>query len=173
MGKQKAQRTLNLAAYNEFVGRFQAETDRAAAVLGGSYLDSFLESALRSVLVTGPRVDAMFEGAGASLGSFSNKTALAFALGIIAEPMARDIDLVRKVRNHFAHQIWDASFDSAPVSDWCRGLGLVSTMKAETGEPLELSQPRVRYLLTIAITTTRIAYSPKVPVEFRKQIIGF
>lgn len=173
MAKKTAQRTLNLAAYNEFVGRFQAETDRAAAVLGGSYLDSFLESALRSVLVTGARVDAMFDGPGAPLGSFSNKTAVAFALGLIEEPMARDIDLVRKVRNHFAHQIWDATFDSPPVSGWCQSLGLVSSLRSEAGDPVELSEPRVRYLLTIALTTTRIAYSPKVPVAFRKLIIGF
>jgi hypothetical protein len=71
MTKQAPQQ-LDVAAYGVFVTRFHEETDRAAAVLAGGYLDAFMEAALRSVLVAGTRLDALFDVQGA-LRSFGSK----------------------------------------------------------------------------------------------------
>jgi hypothetical protein len=63
---------LDVHAYNELVGRFHEETDRAAGVLAAAYLDAFLEDLLRCVLVSGPKTDEMFAGQG-PLRSFGSK----------------------------------------------------------------------------------------------------
>jgi len=172
MTKQAPQQ-LDVVAYNAFVARFHEETDRAAAVLAGGYLDAFMEAALRSVLVAGARLDGLFEAQG-PLRSFGSKIAFAAALGLVTDALARDMDLIRKVRNHFAHHIWDASFDSAPVSNWCRAIGVVdSAVDRTTGDRVQdSSPPRNRYLLAVGMTTMLVAHSPKVPGYFRERMTG-
>jgi hypothetical protein len=170
---KRAPQQLDVAAYSAFVTRFHEETDRAAAVLAGGYLDAFMEAALRSVLVAGARLDALFDAQGA-LRSFGSKISLAAALGLVTEDLARDMDLVRKVRNHFAHHIWEASFDGAPVRDWCKAIGVVdSAVNRDTGERvLDSNPPRIRYLLAVGMSTMLVAHSPKVPSQFRELMTG-
>jgi hypothetical protein len=165
--------SLDVCTYNDFVGRFHEESDRAAAVLAGGYLDAFLEDALRSTFVSIARVDALFEGQGA-LRSFASKIALAAAMGIVTEPLARDLDIIRKVRNHFAHHIWDASFEAPPVSQWCKAIGIVdSAVDEKTGaRVVDKSPPRIRYLLGVGMATMMVAHSKIVPAEFRERMTG-
>jgi mannitol repressor len=165
--------SLDVFAFNEFVVRYHNETDRAAAVLAGGYLDSFLEGALRSVLVSGYRVDKLFDGQG-PLRSLGSKISVAYGLGLATEALARDMDLVRKIRNHFAHHIWEATFEIPPVSDWCKQITVVdNAVDQATGERVKDSNPaRVRYLLAVGMSTMLIAHSPKVPVRFREVTTG-
>lgn len=160
---------LSVHTYNEFVDTFHQETDRAAAVLAGGYLDSFLESALRDVLVPGTRIDALFDAQG-PLGSMSNKISFACALGIVTESLARDMDFIRKVRNHFAHHIFEARFDSPPVSDWCSQIAV--TGKDMTKPDLGRHPPRIKYLLAVGISTISIAQSPRVSADFYERMTG-
>ncbi len=173
MHRQSAPRPLDVWAYGDFVIRFHDETDRAAAVLAGAYLDTFLADTLRAVFVTGARTDGLFDAQGA-LGSLRSKISLAVALGLVTEALARDMDLVRKVRNYFAHHIWDASFDAPPVSDWCRAISVVDTaVDQTTGESVRCERPaRHRYLLAVGISTLMVAYSPKMSADFRKRVTG-
>lgn len=173
MTKKTTRRQLDVGAYNDFVGRFHDESDRAAAVLAGGYLDAFLESALRSVLTPGGRTDDLFDARGV-LQSFAAKIGLSFSLGIVTEPLARDMDLVRKVRNYFAHHVWEASFDSSPVCDWCSQIGVVdSAIDSTTKERVKDENPaRLRYLLAVGLSTLQIAHSPRVPDSFRQLATG-
>jgi DNA-binding MltR family transcriptional regulator len=91
--------------------------DRAAAVLSGCYVADFLEQILKALLAKGKRVDDMFSNQGA-LGSLVAKINLAFALGLASPAVCRDLDLIRKVRNHFAHLLSEASFPEPRVNDW-------------------------------------------------------
>lgn len=173
MKKGLDRRALDVFAYSEFVDRYHKESDRTAAVLAGGYLDSFLEAALRSVFVTGNRIDELFEGQ-AALGSLGNKISLAYALGLATEALARDMDFVRKIRNHFAHHIWESAFEISPVSDWCKEIGIVdSAIDQDTGERVTYAGPlRIRYLLAVGMSTMIIAHSPKVPAKFRELTTG-
>jgi hypothetical protein len=164
---------LDAAAYDAFVTLFHEETDRAAAVLAGGYLDAYMEAALRSVLIAGTRLNTLFDAQGA-LRSFGSKISLATALGLITETLARDMDLIRKVRNHFAHHIWKASFDDAPVRDWCKAIGVVDSAVDPTTEErvVNTSPPRIRYLLAVGMSTMLVAHSPKVPDQFRELMTG-
>lgn len=158
---------LTTHTYNDFIRRFRTESDRAAAVLAGAYLDAFLEQLLRGLLVSGPWTDQLFEQVG-GLGSFSGKIAMVCSLGIAEESVCRDLDLVRKIRNHFAHHVFEATFDTSPVRDWC------AEIKLAQGVPLEprLQTPRHRYMLAIALGIPTLVSSDKVPAELRRRIFG-
>jgi Mannitol repressor len=171
--KRTREPQLDVFTYNDFVGRFHDETDRAAAVLAGGYLDAFLGDAIRSVLVPGDRVESLFDGQG-PLRSLGNKIALACALGLATDALARDMDLIRRIRNHFAHHIWDATFDMSPVCDWCSQIEVVdSSVDETTKRPIaDTNPPRLRYLLAVACTTMLIAHSLRVPDAFRERMTG-
>ena len=55
---------LNIIDYQNVVKAFHDETDRAAAVLAGSFMESYLAKYLRSYMVDDPKVDQLFDGFG-------------------------------------------------------------------------------------------------------------
>lgn len=103
--------------YNDLLSEeFEKETDRGAVILVASLLDIQLESMLRMFLVPDTsRTDDLFEGAMAPLSNFSSKILMAYRLGLISNKFARDLNLIRRIRNEFAHNIHGCSFDHSSV----------------------------------------------------------
>jgi hypothetical protein len=100
--------------YKEFKG----ESDRACVILGAALLDSALETLLRTFLIPSSTAeDALFDGANASLATFSSRIEMAARLGLIDVSFARGLHLVRRIRNDFAHNVTGCTFgDSAVLS---------------------------------------------------------
>jgi hypothetical protein len=79
------------------------EGDRSAVVLGAARLDLALENLLSKVLMpSSDKVDNLF-GSDRPLRSFSAKIALASRLGLIDNDFNHALQMVRKLRNDFAH----------------------------------------------------------------------
>ncbi|WP_146127430.1 hypothetical protein [Burkholderia cenocepacia] len=85
------------------------ESERACVILGAAKIDSDLEVLLRQVLhpCAGGQ-DNLFESDRA-LGTFSAKISLAHRMGLISPEFERALQILRRVRNSFAHQVEDAS----------------------------------------------------------------
>lgn len=95
---------------------FAKESDRAAVILSASLFDIALESLLRAFLVPIPtELDNLFEGVNAPLGTFASRIDLNFRLGLISSRFSRDLHLIRKIRNLFAHNIQGCNFENASV----------------------------------------------------------
>jgi DNA-binding MltR family transcriptional regulator len=146
----------------EFLHEFQKETDRAAAVLGGAYLESRLEELLRSKFV-GPSklVDDLLRRQGA-LSSFSAKISIAYAVGLISKQAAEDLHVVRDIRNHFAHEPSGTSFKEIKVEKWVRKFNILKIIKG-----IPMSSSRLSFNLAVAALLlnsieTRIRQMPKI-----------
>jgi hypothetical protein len=114
----------------------------------------------------------MFAGQG-PLRSFGSKISLVYALGIANEELSRDMDLIRKVRNHFAHNLWEAKFDSSPVREWCAEIRVVDAALDESGKQVKLANPpRERYLLAVGMCVIILASSPKVANSLYERTTG-
>lgn len=96
--------------YNDVADLFDKETDRASAVLSASFLENLLEEHLRKHMITDKMIDSLFNGQGA-FATFSSRISACYALRYIPKKVHRDLDLIRKIRNYFAHNMNDASFD--------------------------------------------------------------
>jgi hypothetical protein len=73
---------------------------------------------------------------------------MAFAVGLLQPSALNDFEIIRKVRNYFAHETETAEFDAAPVSDWCRGFAQVNWPgQPNSGKP---RKPREWFLLATA-----------------------
>jgi len=62
------------------------------------------------------RVDGLF-GGDAPLATFSSKIKLAFALGLITRKTRRQLDVIRQLRNDFAHARGALDFDDVKCRD--------------------------------------------------------
>jgi len=109
-------------AFDEFVRQFKEETDRAAVILGASKLDSLITQLVNHFLVPNySKNDDLFDG-DSPLSTFSAKINLAFRLGLIDAQFAKALHIVRRIRNNFAHGVYDDKLDSGTHRDRIREL---------------------------------------------------
>lgn len=119
---------------NYFDAEVGKESQRASAILAAAMLEQALEALLRGRLVPIPtQTDPLFDAAYAPLSSFSSKIDLCFRLGLISGPLTRDLHLIRKIRNDFAHNVTGCTFDDSAVRS--RVLELVRSQRVVDTSP--------------------------------------
>ncbi len=79
-------------------------------------LDEILGTLLKSYFVATPASeDSLFDNATSPLSTFSSKIDISYRIGLISGKLARDLHIVRKIRNSFAHDIYGCSFENGSV----------------------------------------------------------
>lgn len=94
----------------------ERSTDRSAAVLGGSYLDSAITTFLERRLIYDPKAFESFFGLRGSCGAFVPKIEFAYLSGLITKDFREDLKVIAKVRNQFAHESDIDSFDHPVIA---------------------------------------------------------
>lgn len=98
------------------------ESDRGCAIIGASFLEDQLEDLIRAICRSDEEaVDRLFEGY-APFATFSARIQAAFALRLISKELRNQLDLVRRIRNDFAHEQGPLSFNEGPCCDRLRAL---------------------------------------------------
>lgn len=102
-----------------FLEDFNKETERGAALSAAAYLDDLLGQILSSFCVPNSSGKTLASSEGkAPLGTFSARLQACHALGLISDSEFAQCDLVRKVRNEFAHKV-KMSFENDRVKGLC------------------------------------------------------
>lgn len=102
--------------YDILQKEFESESDRAAVIVAASMLDELLRTLLMARLIpVSSATDELFDGANAPLGTFSSRIEMAYRIGVVSVKFARDLHLVRRIRNDFAHNIHGCSFEDTRV----------------------------------------------------------
>lgn len=107
----------NSEATFRFVRGLTRESERSLVILGAAQLDVVLERLLRNVLQPQPGSDDKLFGPDRPLGSTYAKINFAYRLGIIDADVERALQLVRRIRNDFAHSIEEATLSAGPHRD--------------------------------------------------------
>jgi hypothetical protein len=97
---------------------FKSQSDRIAVIVGAAQLDALLADLLAAFMLDGPKAtardaDALL-GQDKPLGSFSARIKVAYRLGLIGRQFAETLDLIRKIRNDFAHKVSERSLNKSP-----------------------------------------------------------
>jgi DNA-binding MltR family transcriptional regulator len=112
-------------------------SQRGWAIIAASHLDEQLAALLRAFFVDDQRTaDQVLEDTGA-ISTFGARIELAFLLGLISARERRMLNLIRKIRNDFAHNSRIASFSQSPIKDRCLELDATKILESE-----ELGDPR-------------------------------
>ena len=142
---------------SRFLDELNKESDRGLALVGAALIDEKLSKTLRSYFCEENAADKLLSGSNAPLGTFSSHIEACFALGLIDEFEYSEINLIRKVRNEFAHSIHGTTFKNQRIT------GLCSSLKSDLPdkESFLSTDPRFRYKNAIACTILRIYYRPE------------
>lgn len=109
----------HITALEEFEKELKYSSDRGIALICGSIIDYQLGDLLKSFLIKSASLDKdLFKGT-APLATFDSKLKLAFYLGLINEGEKRNITYIQRVRNRFAHQFLDISFENVDIKNLC------------------------------------------------------
>ena len=99
-----------------FMQEFKKESPRACVILSVAILEKALETVLKARLVpTSSSEDDLIEVPYAPIATFNAKIDLAHRLGLISTKFCRDLHIIRKIRNDFAHNITGCSFEDSSV----------------------------------------------------------
>ena len=106
----------------QFRHTLSAESDRACALMAAAYIDNQLGQLLCAYFIDAPTLVKPLLGAMGPLSTLSSRISLAYLLGLIGPNARHDLDLIRKIRNDFAHKSKPMTFESPGVIDRCREL---------------------------------------------------
>lgn len=99
--------------------------DRAAALVASTLLEHALEEAISGHFapIDPNDIRRLFEGDNereGTLGSFYAKIWLAYALGVFGKQILDDLNMIRHIRNVFAHSPIDVTFDTPDIGGACQ-----------------------------------------------------
>jgi len=141
---------LDIGDYHKVIEAFHGETDRASAVLAGSFIENFLAKYLRSFMTDDPEIEDLFDGFG-PFADFNKRIECAYAFGLIQKHHRSDLNFIKKIRNYFAHHPLEAGFDKSPVNEWCMNLTTKDLYPLEGVEPNLKEDNRSRYIIAIGL----------------------
>lgn len=126
---------------------FERESDRAAAIVVAAMLDEALKLLLRKRLAAPVAQDrSILDGPNASLNSFSIRIDAGFQLGLLSRYLARDLHLIRKIRNEFAHAPLECTFDTERIKNWVKALEQASDYNSRNPETrIAIGPPGARW----------------------------
>lgn len=94
-----------VAAFTELHKEWFDESPRGVVLTAAAYMDDRLEEILKAFFIENDGAKELTTGFNAPLGSFSTRTSAAYALGLISEAEYEKINMLRKIRNKFAHLV--------------------------------------------------------------------
>ena len=127
------------------VADMEGESDRGAALLAAAFLDDVLDLMLRSAFVDDADTSDKLLGPGRALESFGSRAHLAYLLGLLGPDIYADINLIREIRNEFAHRK-PMDFDAPEISGKC---GLLRCVSSIIGH--EPCTSRERFIATVVM----------------------
>src|SRR5262249_55456349 len=133
-------------------------SDRGTALIAVAWVDDSLEACLRAFFRdeknAGDRhqriVDALLQSDG-PLGSFASRIKLAYLLGIITVSLYSDLEIMRKIRNSFAHGRQTVRFSDQSIKDRCKSLSAAQAFQRGAGQSIR--SPRQKFLISAFFAT--------------------
>lgn len=94
----------------------EKESDRGCALVAAAYLENEINELLDCFFIKqGARARAALFDFNGPVGTFSSKIKMSAALGLLPEEIHKALDIIRKIRNEFAHLHEPLDFESTKV----------------------------------------------------------
>ena len=139
-----------------FVAELKRETDRGLALVATALIDDRLLETLRAFFCKSPVATKLLDEPNSPLGTFSSRTDMCLALGLIDDFEHKEIGLLRKVRNEFAHGKHGLNFKSPEVQGFCSSL----KSPLPEGADYPLTDPRFRFTNSTVCLALRLYHRP-------------
>jgi DNA-binding MltR family transcriptional regulator len=159
------------------ISEIEKQTDRAAAVIAGAFVERRLTNLIKSALRQQTEseqeaMESLFRESG-PLGSFHARIDMGLTLALYPEEVWKDLHTIKLIRNEFAHRTSPIHFNSGDIQRLCRKLQLpklrkplVVPLDPKTLKPeieYDTAKPRERYMLAIQLALAEIIRTPVTP----------
>lgn len=119
---------------------YDHSSERAMAIVLGTIVENRLTELIQLLMRREKTlVDELFNPSG-PLGPFGTKIRLAYMLRIISAETYKDLIVINKIRNKFAHDLSVTTFENQQISAWIQNMhlyGIVKRMGEEAAERLK------------------------------------
>lgn len=115
----------------EMLKEFYAGSDRASVILLGSFVENILVAVLKSKMrpdLSNTLEGRLVEGNG-PISTFSAKIHIAFAFELFGPVFLHDLNLIRELRNAFAHVQHPMTLSTPQIAEVCKHLKLADDRK--------------------------------------------
>lgn len=167
------------ATVTNFVVELAKEGERSAVVLGAARLDVSLEYLLKKVILHHPGGSDNLFDPDRPLGSFAAKVALSYRLGLIDRDVEHAIQMVRKIRNDFAHSIARSSLSESnhksrveELAKECQKSGELFTKLLEALTHVIPLRELATFCTSIAVILTRLETSAMMSEPFKVNFVA-
>ncbi|PFI41718.1 transcriptional regulator [Bacillus cereus] len=117
--KRFEQNNQYMEALKEFEKELANTSDRGLVLVCGSIIDELLSDLLKAFLIKSDSIENdLFKGNGA-LSNFDAKIKMAYYLGLMSKKEKLNITYLQRIRNKFAHQFVNISFESDDIINQC------------------------------------------------------
>jgi hypothetical protein len=158
----------DVAAFAEAMATFTKQSDRGCALVAAAWVDDALEECIRAGLRPEQKIaDDLFEPLGL-LGSFGARIKIAYMFGLIERYEYHDLEVIRRIRNDFAHVRQNLRFTTQHIKERCNDLHAAKAFHIGSGSAIR--SPRQKFLLSVyfladsLLSEAREAKPPDVPL---------
>jgi len=109
--QHEANERYSLDKLNRFMSEIRKQGDQAMVLSLGTFLEDTLGRLLLAYFRSCKATKDLVEGFNAPLGTFGSRIKAVYAFGLVTEEQFQDMEILRKVRNQFAHNWEDISFE--------------------------------------------------------------
>jgi hypothetical protein len=148
--KKLSRRRPLLGELIESVVDIQTDTDRGAALIAGSMLENALEDALQTLMRENMEPDELSDifGRLGFLSTFSAKITAGYAFRLYGKQTKADLEIVKDIRNAFAHSSIRVAFDTESVRSATESIKFLERLKMEFGKPWPPATARGKFTQT-------------------------
>lgn len=159
----------------KFDHSYSSESDRGKVILGAARLDDLLRLLISRAIIGGgdSQPDELFDNQNALLQSFGSKISIAYRFGLISEAEHYNLKTIKEIRNAFAHNLHDISFDHSWVKDACMRFRFPDNWFPTDTDTSIIRFQGILYQLDLELQR-RIALTGRVPavIDFTWEVSG-
>jgi len=110
--------------WKDFYKEFNNESPRGAVLIAAAFLDTQLQKLLESNFINDKSaIKRIFDNErNGSLSTSYAKIQTAYCLGLINKVIHDDLNVIRKIRNKFAHEMFGFNFENLEIVKLCENL---------------------------------------------------
>lgn len=136
--QHQANERYSLERLNRFMLLIQKQDDQAMVLSLATFLEDTLGRLLIAYFRSCKATKELIEGFNAPLGTFGSRIKAVYAFGLVTDDQYKDMEILRKIRNHFAHNWEGVSFERNDIQALVGQLsGYVVDHKTIEGGPRE------------------------------------
>lgn len=151
----------SLGKFGDIIPKLNEESDRGMVLVSAGFIENQLKITLLAFFRDVPSSSRLFDGPAGPLQSLSSRILACHSLGLINDMEFEDLQIIRKIRNKFAHEI-QVSFEDQSIRDQCLRLyhGPSGKVTEPSGKKINFT-PRLTFLAGVSVLIEQLNDRPQ------------